>query len=78
MKIEKAVAYAMTNICVEKNTNPCKLTSHMEKSTLENKIRHVMNGRTSNPGIHTLHEFCCLTGYSLVDFFARKEFDDLE
>lgn len=79
MTINKAVGYAMVNICVEQDTNICRLTKNQPHGqSLQTKFNHVMTGRTRYPSIKTIHDFCCLTGYTLEEFFTRKEFDDLE
>ena len=79
MTINKAVGYAMVNILAEQNTTRGKLCSDKQHGErMEHNISNVVIGRTKNPSIKTIHDFCCLTGYTLEEFFARKEFDDLE
>lgn len=76
MDVGAAVATAMKNIMREKHCRPDMIASRCGIS--ENSIKFVITRRVNAPSIKTIHEFCCGTGYTLEEFFAREEFDDLE
>lgn len=72
MKIGEAVAMAMRNIAAEQKTTIAAIVRDTQ-ITASAIYKH-----GKRPAITTIHEFCCGTGYTLEEFFARKEFDDLE
>lgn len=76
MAITEAVRNAMQNILDEQGKTASDIAeiSKTTRTTVSNAIK----GRIRKPSIETIHEFCCATGYTLEEFFARKEFDDLE
>lgn len=76
MNIGEAVAMAMRNIAEEQETTIAAITR--DTKITEKAIYRILDKNTKNPGIATIHEFCCGAGYTLVEFFERKEFDDLD
>lgn len=80
MNIGEAVSAAMKNIIAEKSTTMTAIVKSTRIS--QAAISQIVNGagskKTRYPSIFSIHEFCCGTGYTLEEFFARKEFDDLE
>lgn len=76
MTIGEAVRKAMLNIKTEKNMSLAAIVN--SSNITDAAISRAIIGVTKNPSILTIHEFCCGTGYTLEEFFARKEFDDLE
>ena len=76
MNIGEAAAMAMRNIVEEQETTIAAITR--DTKITEKAIYRILDKSTKNPGIATIHEFCCGAGYTLVEFFERKEFDDLE
>jgi DNA-binding Xre family transcriptional regulator len=76
MDISKATAYAMINVMNEQKTN-AKATA-TKVGLNEGAIRLVTTGKTKHPTLKTLHSFCTATGYTLSEFFSRKEFEGVE
>jgi hypothetical protein len=79
MKIEKAVANAIENVNNESGKSIAQLSEYTSKpESFITKIYSIISGKVKRASINSIHEFCCATGYTLEEFFARKEFDDLE
>lgn len=76
MTIGEAVRMAMLNVKTKKNMSLAAIVDNSKVT--EAAISQAIIGVTKNPSILTIHEFCCGTGYTLEEFFARSEFDDLE
>lgn len=76
MNIGEAVSTAMRNVLAEQDKTVVEIVKTTRVS--ETAMRHALKESSSKPSIKTIHEFCCGTGYTLEEFFARKEFDDLE
>lgn len=78
MNIGDAVAVAMRNILDEKEMTCADIerNSRVRATTIQQITRGAR--KTKSPSITSIHEFCCGTGYTLAEFFERKEFDDLE
>lgn len=76
MNIGESVATAMKNIIAEDGRAITAIAKGLKVTYAS--FANITNGITKNASILTIHEFCCGTGYTLEEFFARKEFDDLE
>lgn len=76
MTIGEAVSAAMANIKNEKGMSAREITD--DTNICHDTVIKIINGITKYPNIRIIHEFCCGAGYTLEEFFARKEFDDLE
>lgn len=73
MNIGKMVAYAMINIMSEKRTNCSKVAK--KAGTSHQLIYDIVNGKSANPTIQTISDFCCGAEITLSEFFRRKEFE---
>lgn len=79
MTITKAVAYAIINVITENGKDVSQLSeSALNPESFRVRVYSIISGKVRRISVNTIHEFCCATGYTLEEFFARKEFDDLE
>lgn len=76
MDISKATAYAMINVMKERwtNANEVALKAGLQRNT----IQAITSGRTKNPSVKNVQAFCTVTGYTLSEFFSRKEFEGVK
>ena len=76
MKIKEAVAQRIINLCEERNIaiNALGNLSGINPST----IYSMLNEKSNNPGIVTIHQVCDGLEISLREFFDSPIFDELE
>ena len=76
MKIKEAVAQRITNLCKERGiaVNALGNLSGVNPST----IYSMLNEKSNNPGIVTIHQVCDGLEISLLEFFDSPIFDELE
>ena len=76
MKIKEAVAQRIINLCKERNiaVNALGNLSGINPST----IYSMLNEKSNNPGIVTIHQVCDGLEISLREFFDSPIFDELE
>ena len=76
MKIKEAVAQRITNLCKERGiaVNALGNLSGVNPST----IYSMLNEKSNNPGIVTIHQVCDGLEISLREFFDSPIFDELE
>lgn len=73
MDISKATAYAMINVMKERWTNANEVA--LKAGLNRNAIWAITSGSTKKPSVELVHSFCTVTGYTLAEFFSRKEFE---
>ncbi len=76
MNTYETVKSRIINLCEEKKITINKLStlSGVSPSTIKN----ILYGKSENPGVVTIKMLCDGLGITLGNFFATKEFDNLE
>ena len=76
MNTYRAVKNRLLYLCGERKMTIHKLA--VESGVAPSTIKSILYGKSVNPGIVTLKKLCDGLNISLADFFATKEFSELE
>ena len=76
MKIAKAVALRIYNLCEENNITVNKLCTLA--GVTQSTVNNIVHENSKNPGIVTIKKLCDALNITIQDFFETELFKDLE
>ena len=76
MNTQETIAERIRQLCRERKWTPNHLS--YVAAVPQATIKSILNGESKNPGAVTIKKLCDGFEITLGEFFATKEFDDLE
>lgn len=76
MDTQEIVALRIRQLCKERGLTPNGISNLA--AVPQSTVKSILNGESKNPGILTIKKLCDGFEITLGEFFATKEFDELE
>ena len=76
MDTQEVVALRIRQLCKERGLTPNGISNLA--AVPQGTVKSILNGESKNPGILTIKKLCDGFEITLGEFFATKEFDELE
>ena len=76
MNLNEAIIKRINEVCKEKNSNVCDAS--LQGGMSPSAIYDLMKGRTQCSKVITIKRFCEGVGITLLEFFDRDYFNDIE
>ena len=76
MDTREAVANRIRQLCRERGLTPNGISN--VAAVPQATVKSILNGESKNPGIVTIKKLCDGFEITLGEFFATREFDELE
>ena len=76
MKLHEAVGKRIQDYCDERDITPNKLCTM--SGVIQSTLNCIFSGKSQNPKLRTIYDFCLGLGISLEEFFACEYFENID